>query len=489
MGIRKQSCTHRRCLRPKGVDVVAKQQADPNGDAGVGMRCHEVCVASPQTSYVKSNLEHVPRMLHGLPSPAERDAAFWAAVEGLMGVQASRPPTSASAAGGSAAAPSAAESAASCSPPSNEEPENAPLRSIPAQVLQYRPTPSQNGASSQNGVSSQNETPQFFSPPKPLMVSSAAPKAYYPTQECKVHASPQQQNHSLSQASSELRVLSCVGGSCVGGSCVGTTKTNATAAADALLGADRESTPRRHSNKRLRSVRCGTCDACSLFDCGACKNCLDKPKFGGPGCRKQACLRRNCRRLRLVEDDGPEGAEGAEEGATQGATHSSDDEEPPARRPAHFAQRALSALDALGALSSRGSLGAAPAGAALPDAHSLTSPTSKHLSRLSTPVSLLSPATTVMMPLTEGTGQGLLVPRHQPHQQQLAQLLLQKSPKLDTLRSVASGLGLGAVAEHVPATSSLGLGAPPQPIAAALSSFSFEKASFEPRCAERLAQA
>ena len=30
MGIRKQSCTYRRCLRPKGVDVMAKEQADPN---------------------------------------------------------------------------------------------------------------------------------------------------------------------------------------------------------------------------------------------------------------------------------------------------------------------------------------------------------------------------------------------------------------------------------------------------------------------------
>ena len=29
-------------------------------------------------------------------------------------------------------------------------------------------------------------------------------------------------------------------------------------------------------------------------DCGRCKNCLDKPKFGGRGIKKQACLARTC---------------------------------------------------------------------------------------------------------------------------------------------------------------------------------------------------
>lgn len=34
-------------------------------------------------------------------------------------------------------------------------------------------------------------------------------------------------------------------------------------------------------NKRL--ARCGTCEGCNAKDCGACVNCLDKPKFQGPG--------------------------------------------------------------------------------------------------------------------------------------------------------------------------------------------------------------
>merc|ERR1719473_1644866 len=48
-------------------------------------------------------------------------------------------------------------------------------------------------------------------------------------------------------------------------------------------------------NKRKRTVACGQCDACCRDDCGSCLNCLDKPKFGGSGIRKQSCLERKCR--------------------------------------------------------------------------------------------------------------------------------------------------------------------------------------------------
>jgi len=47
--------------------------------------------------------------------------------------------------------------------------------------------------------------------------------------------------------------------------------------------------------KRKRTVACGHCDACGRDDCGTCLNCLDKPKFGGQGIRKQSCLERKCR--------------------------------------------------------------------------------------------------------------------------------------------------------------------------------------------------
>ena len=47
-----------------------------------------------------------------------------------------------------------------------------------------------------------------------------------------------------------------------------------------------------------QKYRCGKCDDCLLGDCGQCASCLDKPKFGGRGCRKQGCKMRRCMRLR-----------------------------------------------------------------------------------------------------------------------------------------------------------------------------------------------
>ena len=47
-----------------------------------------------------------------------------------------------------------------------------------------------------------------------------------------------------------------------------------------------------------QKYRCGKCDDCLLGDCGECASCLDKPKFGGRGCRKQGCKMRRCVRLR-----------------------------------------------------------------------------------------------------------------------------------------------------------------------------------------------
>ena len=52
--------------------------------------------------------------------------------------------------------------------------------------------------------------------------------------------------------------------------------------------------------KRPRSVRCGKCDGCEREDCGTCKNCVDKPKFGGIGQRKQGCIRKLCREPRVA---------------------------------------------------------------------------------------------------------------------------------------------------------------------------------------------
>ena len=43
-----------------------------------------------------------------------------------------------------------------------------------------------------------------------------------------------------------------------------------------------------------KSRRCGECEGCTRDDCGECLACIDKPRFGGPGLRKQACVYRAC---------------------------------------------------------------------------------------------------------------------------------------------------------------------------------------------------
>lgn len=40
--------------------------------------------------------------------------------------------------------------------------------------------------------------------------------------------------------------------------------------------------------------RCGECVNCQLDDCGQCKFCKDKHKFGGPNVKKQCCIKRKC---------------------------------------------------------------------------------------------------------------------------------------------------------------------------------------------------
>ena len=44
----------------------------------------------------------------------------------------------------------------------------------------------------------------------------------------------------------------------------------------------------------IRRVRCRACEPCLATDCGVCTACCDKPKFGGKGTQKQACIMRRC---------------------------------------------------------------------------------------------------------------------------------------------------------------------------------------------------
>ena len=45
---------------------------------------------------------------------------------------------------------------------------------------------------------------------------------------------------------------------------------------------------------KRRGRGCGTCPSCLRDDCGICRYCKDKPKFGGPGKKKQRCALRIC---------------------------------------------------------------------------------------------------------------------------------------------------------------------------------------------------
>ncbi|KAG1664682.1 Histone-lysine N-methyltransferase 2B [Nymphon striatum] len=54
----------------------------------------------------------------------------------------------------------------------------------------------------------------------------------------------------------------------------------------------------KHSTEkkeRMRCSRCKICESCKTDPCGQCGNCLDKPRFGGRGVLKKACLKRICK--------------------------------------------------------------------------------------------------------------------------------------------------------------------------------------------------
>ena len=49
--------------------------------------------------------------------------------------------------------------------------------------------------------------------------------------------------------------------------------------------------------------QCDTCLGCTRNDCGECRFCKDKPKFGGPGKKKQCCEKR--RRVNIISRSVP----------------------------------------------------------------------------------------------------------------------------------------------------------------------------------------
>ncbi|KAJ8922234.1 hypothetical protein NQ315_004171 [Exocentrus adspersus] len=57
----------------------------------------------------------------------------------------------------------------------------------------------------------------------------------------------------------------------------------------------------RDENKGPKKKRCGVCEACQSPDCGECTQCKNMLKFGGSGKSKQACKKRRCPNMAILD--------------------------------------------------------------------------------------------------------------------------------------------------------------------------------------------
>ena len=50
----------------------------------------------------------------------------------------------------------------------------------------------------------------------------------------------------------------------------------------------------------ITEKKCMECPGCkTVNDCGTCKYCKDKRKFGGPGIKKKACEKKKCTSVKV----------------------------------------------------------------------------------------------------------------------------------------------------------------------------------------------
>ena len=104
---------------------------------------------------------------------------------------------------------------------------------------------------------------------------------------------------------------------------------------------------------------CRQCAGCLTLDCGECINCLDKPKFGGPGTRRHACVVRVCERVKASTVPGSGGGGGGGNEAAE------EDEEEVRLEKSKAAEATLAAVEAK-QLAAAEESGVAEEGAAIP---------------------------------------------------------------------------------------------------------------------------
>ncbi|XP_065917927.1 CXXC-type zinc finger protein 1-like [Dysidea avara] len=76
-----------------------------------------------------------------------------------------------------------------------------------------------------------------------------------------------------------------------------------------------------HAKKGKKRQGCGQCEACTKADCGKCRYCLDKKKFGGKERLKQCCVHRKCRKIHIRENKLSESRKELRVNATGVVTH------------------------------------------------------------------------------------------------------------------------------------------------------------------------
>ena len=66
-----------------------------------------------------------------------------------------------------------------------------------------------------------------------------------------------------------------------------------------VAGESKAKSGKKVNNARVKKVSCRACEPCLRPDCSQCTFCLDKPKFGGPGKKKQKCIEKICQNMSL----------------------------------------------------------------------------------------------------------------------------------------------------------------------------------------------